>query len=157
MTHFRLLALLVLVCAACSEDDTIVSVNVSSGDAVGNPSALTISITQPGRQPVVREIKPPTKTTDAGTTIQPMFFERVQLPDDWSEERAMVQVDAKDTGGKVYVTGKTTCPVVPQGVAAAFVDLGKMEKPDAGAAGSAGNAGAGGAGGMGDQGVDAGL
>ena len=160
MICFRLLAVLLLVCVACSEDDTIVSVNVSSEDSVGNPMALTISISQSGQQPVVKEIKPPTKTTDAGTTIQPMFYERIQLPDSWSDARATVQVDAKDASGKVYVSAKTTCPVVPHGAAAAYVDLGKKEMmPDAGAAGSAGSAGMGGAGAGGsggDDGMDAG-
>ncbi|HKP55323.1 MAG TPA: hypothetical protein VJV78_01305 [Polyangiales bacterium] len=140
MIHFRLLTVLIFVCAACAEDETIVSVNVSSGDAVGNPKTLTISISQPGQQAVVKDIEPPTKATDAGPVIQPMFYERITLPDSWSDERATVQVDAKDASGKVYLTGKAMCPVVPQGAAAAFVDLGKMEmmKPDAGSGEDAG-------------------
>jgi hypothetical protein len=113
--------------SACAKDETIVAVNVTSTDEVGNPSALAITITQPGEAPIAREIKPPTRTQDSGVSIQPMFFERVELPDSWKRAKSEVKVEAKDSRG-VYLTAATEITVRPGGAVAAFVDLGK--KPE---------------------------
>jgi hypothetical protein len=117
----------VLSLSACAEDETIVAVNVNSTDEVGNPSALVITISQPGQTPVVREIEPPTRTQDSGVSIQPMLFERVGLPDSWKRAKSDVKVEAKDARG-VYLSAETEVTVRPGGAVAAFVDLGK--KPD---------------------------
>jgi hypothetical protein len=138
---------------ACEEDETIVAVNVNSTDEIGNPSTLVITITQSGQSLVVKEIKPPTRTQDSGVSIQPMFFERVKLPDSWEHAKAEVKVEAKNSSG-VYESATTEITVRPGGAVAAFVDLGKkpeMMMGDAGAAGmgGAGGGGRGGAGGAG--------
>lgn len=122
----RVLSALVIAAAlcACGEDETIVSVNVNSSDEVGNPSSLVITISQPGQTAVVQEIMPPTRAMDSGTTIQPMFFERVSLPEAWAEEKSEVKVEAKKAGG-VYLTASKEFTVRPGGAVAVFIDLGK--------------------------------
>jgi hypothetical protein len=137
----RVVFIAFIVCAsACSQDETIVAVNVNSADSVGNPSQLVITISQQGQSPVVREIMPPTRTQDSGVSIKPMFFERVTLPDSWERAKTEVKVEAEDSRG-VYESAMTEVTVRPGGAVAAFVDLGKkpeMMKPtpddDAGAA-----------------------
>jgi hypothetical protein len=129
--------------SACSDDETIVSVNVNSADEVGNPSSLVITISQAGQTSITKDIMPPTRTQDSGVSIQPMFFERVQLPDAWDRAMAEVRVDARDGRG-VYLSAMTAVQIRPGGAVAAFVNLGKkpeMMPPaedDAGAAGSSG-------------------
>jgi hypothetical protein len=128
--------------SACAQDATIVAVNVTSTDEVGNPRALVIKITQPGQAPIVREIEPPTRTQDGGVSIQPMFFERVELPDSWKRAKSTVQVEAKDSRG-VYLAAAIEITVRPGGAVAAFVDLGKkpelmMPEEDAGTAADSG-------------------
>jgi hypothetical protein len=113
--------------SACSDDETVVAVNINSADEVGNPSSLVITISQEGQSPVVKEIMPPTRTQDSGVSIQPTFFERIVLPDAWEREQSEVKVDAKKASG-VYLSAQTKITVRPGGAVAAFVDLGK--KPD---------------------------
>jgi hypothetical protein len=123
----------------CADDQTLVSVNVSSTDEVGNPSSIVITIAQQGEPPVVKEVMPPTQTQDGGVTIQPKFFERIVLPDSWERGPGEVKVEAKDARG-VYLTAKTEITVRPGGAVAAFVDLGKkpeMMNPDQDDAGAA--------------------
>jgi hypothetical protein len=133
------LAVVLAGLCACTEDETIVAVNINSSDEVGNPSSLVITITQPGQTPVVDEITPPTRTMDSGVTIQPMFFERVALPDSWEGVKSEVKVDAKKDAG-VYLSASSEVTVRPGGAVAAYVDLGKkpmMMKPGEDDAGTA--------------------
>jgi hypothetical protein len=129
--------------SACAEDETIVAVNVSSTDEVGNPNELVITISQSEQTPVVREIDPPTRTQDSGVSIQPTFYERVALPDSWKRAKSEVKVEARDSRG-VYLSAATEITVRPGGAVAAFVDLGKkpeMTEPedDAGTAADGGS------------------
>jgi hypothetical protein len=125
--------------SSCADDETVVAVNVNSTDEVGNPSSLVITLSQQGQSPVVKEIEPPTRTQDSGVSIQPMFFERVLLPDAWEREKTEVKVEATDSSG-VYLSAETEVTVRPGGAVAAFVDLGKkpeMTEPDEDDAGTA--------------------
>jgi hypothetical protein len=94
--------------AACSDEDTIVSLNVSSSDAVPVIDTLRVTITQGSKQHVT-EFAPPTETPMAPEgqmapppSISNGFFHRITLPGEWSETEAKVAVEALHSNGAPY-------------------------------------------------------
>lgn len=146
--------------AACSDEDTIVSLNVTASDAVPVIDTLRVTVTQGSKQHVA-EFAPPTETPKAPEgeeapppSIKNSFFQRLTLPGEWSESEATVAVEALHASGAAYdppFSDETEAVIQPEGVVAAYVRLDVPPEPppsDGGAggegAGGASNAGAGG-------------
>jgi hypothetical protein len=152
--------------AACSSDDTVVSLNVSATDRVPAVERLQVTFTQ-GSRKLVREFEPPSEESNPPegeepvTSIKNRFFERITLPEDWEEAEAKLVVQAFQEGGEPFdppLVDETTFTVLPNEVVAAYVDLDIPEEPPPmGGEGGAGGAGAGGAGGADAGGADAGA
>jgi len=98
MPFRRLAVSLVCACSlfACSDDDTIVALNVTAGADVPVVDQLHVTITQ-GSRKFVYDFKPPIDeaTEDAPASIKDVFFERITLPDDFVDEDAVIQVEAQ--------------------------------------------------------------
>ena len=144
--------------SACSDDDTIVSLNVTATDAVPVIDTLRVTISQ-GSHEYVAEFAPPIETPTAPDgqqapppSIKNSFFQRLTLPGDWSEADATVAVQAVQSSGAPYTPNfadQTVAVIQPEGVVAAYVKLDVPAVPppgDGGAGGEgAGGEGAGGA------------
>jgi hypothetical protein len=151
--------------AACSSDDTVVSLNVSATDRVPAVERLQVTFTQ-GSRKLVREFEPPSEESsppegeEPVTSIKNTFFERLTLPDDWQEGEAKLAIQAFQEGGEPFdppLVDEATFTVLPNEVVAVFVDLDIPEEPPPmGGEGGAGGAGAGGAGASDAGGADAG-
>lgn len=153
MTFRRVVVSLAAVWAlsACSDGDTIVALNVTATDAVPVVEQLHVTITQGSRRHV-QNFAPPTETPtgeDAPPpSIKNSFFERITLPEGWSEEPTRIKVEAQQADGSPLeppLSDETTVTLEPDGVVAAYIELDiPQEMP--GGEGGAGGAGAGGAG-----------
>lgn len=177
MTFRRLGVSLLSVCAlvACTSDDTVVALNVTSGDEIPVVDILHVTVTQ-GTRRYVHDFAPPIETPTgenaAPPSIRNQFFERMTLPDSF-EGAAVLRVEAQHLGGVAFVpplSDETTITIEPNEVVAAYVKLGvpmTPVDPAMGAAGAAGAdgidaagaggaAGASGAGGIGDSGAGGG-
>lgn len=151
MTFRRFAVSLLSVCAllvACSDDDAIVALNVTAGADVPVVDQLHVTITQ-GSRKFVYDFKPPVEEGAEGAepSIQNSFFERITLPDEFDDEDALVQVEARMAGGAPFepaLTDETTVRIEESGVVAAYV---KLEFPMPEPEPEPGAAGAGGAGG----------
>jgi len=151
MTFRRFAVSLFSVCSllACSDDDSIVALNVTAGADVPVVDQLHVTITQ-GSRKLVYDFKPPVDeaTDDAKASIKDSFFERITLPDDFEDRDALVQVEALQAGRTPFdppLTDETTVHIEENGVVAAYVklELPMMEpEPEPGAGGAAGAAGA---------------
>jgi uncharacterized membrane protein YgcG len=141
--------------AACSDEDTIVSLNVTASDAVPVVDTLRVTITQ-GSRKHVSNFAPPIETPTAPEGEQPpppsiknSFFQRITLPEGWSESSASVDVVALQGNGEPFspsFSAMTTAVIQPEGVVAAFVKLDLPAPPEPpGGDGGAGGAGTGGA------------
>lgn len=151
--------------AACSDDDTIVSLNVTATDAVPVIDTLRVTITQ-GSHQYVTDFAPPIETPTAPEgqqaappSIRNSFFQRITLPGEWSESEATVAVEALQASGAAYTPmfgDQTSAVIQPEGVVAAYVKLDVPPEPppsDGGAGGeSAGGAANGGSGGTDSEG-----
>jgi len=164
MTFRRFVVSLVSVCAllACSDDETVVALNVTAGADVPVVDQLHVTITQ-GSRKFVHDFTPPVEPAmgDAGPSIQNSFFERITLPDDFEDGDAVVKVEAQHTGGAPVVpalTNETTVGIVEDGAVAAYVTLEYPAPPPdhGGDAGAGGEGGEGGEGGSGGEGATAG-
>jgi hypothetical protein len=152
--------------AACSSDDTVVSLNVSATDRVPAVERLQVTFTQ-GSRKLVREFEPPSEESsppegeEPVTSIKNTFFKRLTLPEDWVEAEAKLVIQAFQEGGEPFdppLVDEATFTVLPNEVVAVFVDLDIPEEPPPpmGGEGGAGGAGAGGAGTGDAGGADAG-
>ena len=158
------------IAAACSSDDTIVTLNVTATDRVPAVERIQVTFTQ-GSRKVVRDFEPPSEKSNPPEGEEPVesikngFFKRLTLPDDWEEAKATVVVEAFDGNGDRFdppLVDETTVTILPNEVVAAYVSLDIPEAPPPTGEGGAGGAGAGGAGaggadGEGAGGADAGL
>lgn len=140
-----------LALAACSEDDTIVSLNVNSTN-VGAVSKLHVDFNQSGKT-FATDVVPPTQDGgDAGPVIDSAFFERITMPDGWPSGDATITVTGFDGAGAPLqnVTIEPVVAEVKEGeTVAAYVELEGPEPPpeeppaETGAAGAAGAGSAG--------------
>jgi hypothetical protein len=111
---------------ACSTSDTIVALNVTATDAVGEVEHLSVTITQEGQDRFTEEFDPPSEVTDdGGMNIENSFYERIELPDGWDEGSATVAVTAVDRDGAQVAADETIVEIQPQGAVAAYVLLGE--------------------------------
>jgi hypothetical protein len=155
MTLRHVFVSLAVTClAACSSDDTIVSLNVTATDRVPVVETMKVTFKQ-GSRSYVYDFKPPTETSaapDSVSSVKNSFFERITLPGDWDEAEATVAVEAFKVGGGSFspaLTDDTTVVIQPDGAAAAYVELDIPEAPpppaEGGAGGEGGTPGEGGA------------
>ena len=126
---FRRFAVSLVSCAllACSNEDAVVALNVTAGADVPVVDRLHVTISQ-GSRKFVHDFKPPTEDGmgDAGPSIQNSFFERITVPESFTDENALVRVEALQTGGKPFdppLTDETTIRIEEDGVVAAYVKL----------------------------------
>jgi hypothetical protein len=124
----------------CSNDETIVAVNVTFKMQIAGVTSLVATITQPGQTPVSASITPATEPIDGGTKIKDMFFERLTLPSTWGNGPALLHVDAKTSAGATVASDETTFDVREDGVVAANITL-PPPVPDAGVGAPAEDAG----------------
>jgi hypothetical protein len=145
---------------ACGDSDTVLSLNINADNDVGYVSAIHVTVTQGSESPVEREFSDlPTKTVgEAGATQTVLaggFFERIVLPESWSDGAASVDVESFDEAGNPYLDpAPVTADIEQNETVAVFVTL---ELPAAGGMGSGGTASGGTAGvpeGMGGAGSD---
>jgi hypothetical protein len=146
---------------ACGDgSDTVLSLNIQADDDVGLVSAIHVKVTQGSRTPVERDFTMlPTKLVgEAGATqvvLAGGFFERIVLPDAWSDGAASVDVECFDeSGASTLDPAPVTTNIRQNETVAVFVTLKRTEQTGGvgGAAGGAGGTdgtptGAGGAGG----------
>jgi hypothetical protein len=133
--------------AACSDDDTIVSLNVTAAGTLPVIDNLHVTITQ-GSHEYVTDFAPPIDNADTATpSIKNSFFQRIKLPGDWSEAEATVAVQALQASGAPYTpnySDQTVAVIQPEGVVAAYVELDVPPVPppsDGGAGGAGGDSG----------------
>jgi len=111
---------------ACSTSDTIVALNVTATDAVGEVEHLSVTITQEGQDSFTEQFSPPSEVTDdGGMNIKNAFYERIELPSGWDERNATVAVTALDRDGTEVAADETVVEIQPQGAVAAYVLLGE--------------------------------
>jgi len=125
--NIAVVALLAATCAlpACSTSDTIVALNVTATDAVGEVEHLSVTITQEGQDSFTEEFNPPSEVTDGGMNIANSFYERIELPGGWDERNATVTVTALDGDDAEVAADETVVEIQPQGAVAAYVMLGE--------------------------------
>lgn len=148
MNFRRLGVSLVSVCAlaACSNEDPIVSLNVTAGDDVPVVDKLHVKITD-GSHEFVYDFAPPLDDAmgDAGPSIRNSFFERISLPKSFEDRDALIHVDALRAGGTAFsppLSDETTVHIEEDGVVAAYVKLAFPTPPPTDGGGEAGAAGA---------------
>jgi hypothetical protein len=151
MTFRRFAVSLFSVCSllACSDDDSIVALNVTAGADVPVVDQIHVTITQ-GSRKLVYDFKPPVEEAkdEGAASIKDTFFERITLPDGFEDQDALVQVEALQAGRTPFdppLTDETTVHIEENGVVAAYVklELPMMEpEPEPAAGGAGGEAGA---------------
>jgi len=160
MTFRRLGVALLFVCPvfACSNDDSIISLNVTAGADVPVVDQLHVTVTQGSRR-FVYDFAPPTEPGmgDAGPSIQNSFFHRITLPGDFRGDDALLHVEAQHAGGTPFnppLADEKTVHIEEHGVVAAFVTLEfpSAKPPGMGEGGAGGEAGAGAEGGAAPEG-----
>lgn len=117
--------------AGCSTEDTIVALNISFDTVPESLDSLAVTITQSGRDTFTTKITPPTMPVDGGTAIKPSFYERLTLPDDWTDAAARVKVEAKSGSGQTLESAEVDTEIREEGTVAVFVKLGAAS-PDEG-------------------------
>ena len=135
MTFGRSLILATLLCApvaGCSDSDTILALNVTLKPTATSARTLAVSITQPGQSAVDTTVTIATKETDAGIVLKSdKFFERITLPEGYTDAEASVKVVAKDMAGAEVGTATATVAVRPAEAVAGFVTIGEDPPPAA--------------------------
>jgi hypothetical protein len=152
MTFRRFAVSLLSVCSlfACSDDDAVVALNVTAGADVPVVDQLHVTITQ-GSRKFVYDFKPPVQaaTEETEASIQDTFFERITLPESFEDQNALIQVEARQSGGAPFdppLTDETTVRIEENGVVAAYVKLElPMPEPEPEPSGEGGAGGAAGA------------
>lgn len=152
MTFRRFAVSLVSVCVllGCSEEDSVVALNITADDHVPVVAQLHVTITQSSRK-FVHDFVPPTEPGmgDAGPSIQNSFFERITLPDDFVDGDASLHVEALEAGGVPFsppITSDSTVGIVEGGAVAAYASLtfpappAPLPEPGEGGAGGEGGA-----------------
>lgn len=146
MTFRRLVVSLVAVSAllACSDEASVIALNVTAGADVPVVAQLHVTITQSSRK-FVYDFAPPTEPGmgDAGPSIQDSFFQRITLPEDFDDEDALVHVEALQAGAVPFsppLSSETTVRIEEDGAVAAYVTLAFPAPPPS----PSGEAGAGG-------------
>lgn len=128
MTQLRctLGALLGLMLAACGDNATIVSVNISYADEIEAPAKIHLKLSQGSQTPVDDTFDAPTNkavvdnmTTDVADRA---YFKRYDLSG-WADGEATLKVDLLNTGGTVYETIESKFEVEEGVVVAAYAEF----------------------------------
>lgn len=147
----------ILTLIACSDDDTVVALNVNSAADVGEVGRLNVKFTQGTTEFVVDIEEPPHVDVDGAggsdaVRITGTFYERITLPDSFETGNTRIDVEAFDASGASTLLATPVFVRVREGAAtAAFVALDRPDPepepepmPEGGAGGMPGEAGAGG-------------
>jgi hypothetical protein len=135
MTFGRSVIIASLLCApiavmACADGDTILALNVTLKPTATSARTLAVTITQPGQSAVDTTVTIATKQTDAGTVLKSdKFFERITLPESYTEAEASVKVVAKDMAGAEVGSATAMVGVLPAEAVAGFVTIGEDPPP----------------------------
>lgn len=116
-------ALLGLSLAACSESDTVISVNVAYGDGLTEVETLRFTLEQEGNPEVEEVVDAPKVENDMMELVPDDFFHRVTLPDSWDDGEATVLVEALDSRSRLIISDEATVRVRVGTAVAAFVEL----------------------------------
>lgn len=145
----------ILTLIACSDDDTVVALNVNSAADVGEVGRLNVKFTQGTTEFVVDIEEPPHVDVDGAggsdaVRITGTFYERITLPESFETGNTRIDVEAFDASGASTLLATPVFVRVREGAAtAAFVALDRPDPepepmPEGGAGGMPGEAGAGG-------------
>jgi len=138
---------------ACGSDETIVAVNFDF-DGVGSATSIALEINQSGSTVSRQLTNLATTTSDDGVTTLNSFYERVAVPESWSEAPATVRGTLLDPGGATVYVNETVVTIQPGGAVAAFLSYPpKTEEPEP----EPDPTGTGGTGGTGGDGNTAGM
>ena len=129
---------------ACSDEETLVALNVCTLGSVDAEAVDSLEVRIEGAATATRDLQD-VSVLPCGS--KPAFFSRIRLAESTEEGSATIEVEAYDESGALLETGMTTITVQPDEVVAAFIELGTDEMPGTG--GTGGTGGAGGAGGLG--------
>lgn len=128
MTQLRctLGALLGLMLAACGDNATIVSVNISYADEIEAPAKVHVKLSQGSQAPVDETFDAPTTkgvVDDMPADLpQRAYFRRYDLSG-WADGEATLQVDLLNAAGGVYESKSTTFEVEEGGAVAAYAEF----------------------------------
>jgi hypothetical protein len=146
-----------LTLLACSDDETIVALNIHANDNVGYVKVLKVHVEQPGQGAIDFEITPAltlidSKQPEKGERIVNETDRRITV-DGW-KGKADIRVITVNQNGMDDLTATTEVGIHENEVTAAFVDLKREDAPMP--MGGMGGGGAGGAAGGGAGGAQAG-
>lgn len=122
--------LCVLCFAGCSDADTVLALNVSLRQSAMTARTLAVNVTQPGQPALDTTVVVATKQTDAGLVpANNAFFERITLPESYTDALASVTVVARDEAGADVGSATAMVEVQAAGAVASFVTLGEDPPP----------------------------
>lgn len=142
--------------ASCSDDDTIIALNVAGPESVGYVRTLKVRLTQAGESPIEFEVSPsniPPEEEGAGATrFASEYEQRITVPASWGGDLATVEVSAIDGTGAVFSVDTTEIRVREGEAVAAFVEISREDPGGGGGNGGGGNGGGGNGGGGAENG-----
>jgi hypothetical protein len=116
--------------SGCGDGDTVLALNVTLRKSAETARTLAVNITQPGQSGLDTTVTIATKQTDAGPVLaNNTFFERITLPEGYTDALASVTVIAKDPAGADVGTATAIVEVRPAEAVAGFVTLGEDPPP----------------------------
>ena len=116
--------------SGCGDGDTVLALNVTLLQSAQSARTLAVNITQPGQTAVDTTVTIATKQTDAGPVLaNNTFFERITLPEGYTDAMASVTVVAKDPAGADVGMATAMVEVRPAEAVAGFVTLGEDPPP----------------------------
>lgn len=139
---------------ACSDSDTIVSLNVCTLASVDAESIESLDVNIEGAVNQAQVLQG-VSILPCGT--KPAYFRRIGLPEGTEKGTASIEVRALDASGTLVEAGSVDVVVRPEETVAAFIELGEAVPSTGGAAGAPGVGGLGGAAGLGGANGEAGA
>lgn len=120
-----------LLCS-CSDGDTVLALNVTLRQSAKTARTLAVTVAQPGQSALDTTVTVKTKQTDAGVVPESdAFFERISLPESYTDAVTSVTVIAKDETGAEVGSATAMVDVHAAEAVAGFVTLGEDPPPPA--------------------------
>ena len=114
-----------LLCS-CSGGDTVLALNVTLRQSAKTARTLAVNVAQPGQSALDTTVTVKTKQTDAGVVpANDTFFERITLPESYTDAVTSVTVTAKDEAGADVGAATAMVDVHSAEAVAGFVTLGE--------------------------------
>jgi hypothetical protein len=115
---------------SCGDGDTVLALNVTLRQSAKTARTLAVNVMQPGQSALDTTVTVKTKQTDAGVVPEnDMFFERITLPESFTDAVTSVTVTAKDQAGADIGTATAMVDVHAAEAVAGFVTLGEDPPP----------------------------